>query len=421
MKLFFRCVAACAALSFLCTLPVVAQTQTLASGLVAARSTIFIQNGTLAGSGLQVLTTALDQAKFVAIGEDHFTQQIPLFATAVCREMAPKGLTSLALETSPAAAAFVTRTLGTANRREQMAELQRRFPWSIAFLNVQEENDFVENCFEATPGKNLAIWGLDQDFEGSAGWTLERMMQSSPGPKSRAAIAVMQHDEQAAGMEAVKTGNDAKLYLFSSTDAQMQSAGAAIKVDGTPSAQKMFEGMEQSRDIYKKQLINPPIANLDRITLLDQAFLANYHAASQSPSSQRILVKLGDTHMYRGMNEMHQLNLGDFLAELANGEGAQSLHIMVLGVEGEHVTYGPYGKPPVHFQAVTDQDASYRWLKAAVDARSEVAPDGPWTMYDLRQLRYRRLEGLTPDWERVIYGYDFLVLIPRLTPAHLLQ
>ncbi|HUZ03967.1 MAG TPA: hypothetical protein VMU62_01320, partial [Acidobacteriaceae bacterium] len=295
------------------------------------------------------------------------------------------------------------------------------FPWSVAFLNVQQENDFVENCFETTPGRNLAIWGLDQDFIGSTGWTLERMLQTSPGPQSLAAIHVMQHDEQAAEMEAVKTGNVAKLYLFTSTDAQMQNAAAAILADGTPATQKMFQGMEHSRKVYQLQQTDPSTANLLRITLLDQAFLANYHAASRPPSSQRILAKFGDTHMYRGMNEMHQLNLGDFLAELADGEGTNSLHILVLGVEGEHVMYGPYGKPPVHFQAVTDQDKSYRWLKTAVDARSEVAPDGPWTLYDLRQLRYRRLEGLTPDWERVIYGYDFLVLIPRLTPAHLLQ
>jgi hypothetical protein len=45
---------------------------------------------------------------------------------------------------------------------------------------------------------------------------------------------------------------------------------------------------------------------------------------------------------------------------------------------------------------------------------------GSWTLYDLRKLRFKHLD-LTADWERVVYGYDLLVIIPELTPAKLIQ
>ena len=57
--------------------------------------------------GATVLTTAMDEASFVAIGEGHLTQEIPRFTAAVCDETAPHGLSAMALETSPAAASFV--------------------------------------------------------------------------------------------------------------------------------------------------------------------------------------------------------------------------------------------------------------------------------------------------------------------------
>jgi hypothetical protein len=43
-------------------------------------------------------------------------------------------------------------------------------------------------------------------------------------------------------------------------------------------------------------------------------------------------------------------------------------------------------------------------------------PSG-WTLIDLRHLRFRKLSGAGPEWERMIDGYDFLVLMPEITPA----
>ena len=79
----------------------------LADALAAARYPLTVSNKGFSGVGATVLTTALDKASFVAIGEGHVTQEIPCFTAAVCDETAPHGLSAMALETSPAAASFV--------------------------------------------------------------------------------------------------------------------------------------------------------------------------------------------------------------------------------------------------------------------------------------------------------------------------
>jgi hypothetical protein len=90
---------------------------------------------------------------------------------------------------------------------------------------------------------------------------------------------------------------------------------------------------------------------------------------------------------------------------------------MVLGVAGEHATYSKFGQPSKHSAFVLDEDDDYKWLAPAVAARQDVSADGPWTLYDLRQLRFGRVAHLDPSWERAVYVYDLLVLIPEITPA----
>ncbi len=71
-------------------------------------------------------------------------------------------------------------------------------------------------------------------------------------------------------------------------------------------------------------------------------------------------MKFGDTHLYRGFNELHELNLGNFVAELADVSGSRSLHILVLGVAGEHAASSRYDQPFIHARFVMDEDLSYR-------------------------------------------------------------
>lgn len=47
----------------------------------------------------------------------------------------------------------------------------------------------------------------------------------------------------------------------------------------------------------------------------------------------------------------------------------------------------------------------------------KAANQGSRTLYDLRRLRFGHAADLDTNLERVVYGYDLLVLIPQITPA----
>jgi len=95
----------------------------------------------------------------------------------------------------------------------------------------------------------------------------------------------------------------------------------------------------------------------------------------------------------------------------------------VLGVRGTHAAFAGYAKPLSHDRFVMTDDPDYKWLEAAVGELLAPEPGSSGqtlTLFDLRMLRFRGID-LSPEWERVVYGYDLFVLIPELTPGSAIE
>jgi hypothetical protein len=263
------------------------------------------------------------------------------------------------------------------------------------------------------------MWGLDQEFVGSAGTLLDAMMSTEPGPKSRAAIAAAQVQERKADLEARRTGDPGKLFLLSSSDADVQSLTDAVAADGSAATKNLLHEFAESRAIYHLNAEGSPDSNRVRAELLKRHFLADYSALQTHVSDPRVLLKFGDYNMGKGFSSLHQRDLGNFVAELADGQGVQSLHILVLGARGTHAGFAGYMKPLVQQPFVITDDPDYKWLAPAVAAllpQQAGSPGKTYTLFDLRKLRFRGID-FSGDWERIVYSYDLFIFIPELTPA----
>ena len=106
------------------------------------------------------------------------------------------------------------------------------------------------------------------------------------------------------------------------------------------------------------------------------------------------------------------------VSEAAEGHQQKSAHILILGVKGEQAHFAGIGKPsqPGPFNLAADKDSDFLFLKPLFDTQVP----GSWTLYDLRSLRdgFSKYGKVDPELERVIFGYDFVVLIPDATPSH---
>jgi hypothetical protein len=295
-----------------------------------------------------------------------------------------------------------------------MVALTDRYPDSVAFLNVREENDLVEHCAEVSHNPNFKLWGLDQELMGSAGWLLDQILATRPSPAATAVLTRMKTEEQKDAALAKQTGDPTKVFLFAASEAQLSEVAAVLKRDGNAAANELFHELVESHEIYLKNMQGSPESNSQRASLLKQNFRRDFEAAASNSQRQRVLFKFGDWHLYKGINPLHERDLGNYIAEMADGQGSSSLHICILGAKGTHALYGGYNRPMKLEPFVMTEDDDYHWLKPVVDNQLPNA----WTLYNLRNLRFQKLGKVDPDMERVIYGYDLLVIVPEFTPAH---
>lgn len=389
----------------------VASPSPLEQKLRDSRFELHLENGEFTGSAAPVLEKAIAEAKYVLIGEDHLTREIPEFTSVVCAVMAREGLSAMAVEAGPQAAKFISSTFAKPDRVVLSAALLHQYPDSIAFLNMRQENDLAAHCAELA-GSKFRLWGLDQEFQGSAGWLLDEILATHPGPSASKALRRLQNEEQQAAALARQSGDSTKLFLVTVSDAELREASLALEHDGNPSANALFRELVGSHEIYAKALHDLPESVNERARLLKQHFRQDVEEAKLA-KSEKVLIKFGDYHLYKGFNLIHQRELGIYIAELADSEGSVSLHICVLGVKGVHRFYGGYERPTKLQHFVTDGDITYYWLKPAIDN----SLPGAWTLFDLRRMRFQNLGSVDPGMERLLYGFDLLVIAPELTPA----
>jgi hypothetical protein len=387
-----------------------AQDDKFAAKLMESRSQLSINDGRMTGNGADVVRSALDNAQYVLIGEDHGTSQIPAFTSAVCAILGPRGFHTMAVEAGPMAAALVQRGIGREDRREQIAASEKKYPDSIAFFNLQEELDMVTNCAQSARGQTFHLWGLDQEFMGSTGMTMARILQTHPQKEASAVAQRMLDENNAAVEKAAKSGNPGELLMMSAPNEEFTRLNELLQKEGNGDAQRLMHGLIESRQIYKDNMAAPSDSNRERALLMKQTFMQNYDLAGKG-SQPKVLMKFGDWHLYKGFNPLQNNDIGNFVTELADGQGTKALHIIILPVTGIRLRFAGISRPyaPETFNMLDDAD--YKFMKPFVDG----AGSEGWTVFDLRKLRGGAISN--PSLQRLVLGYDLLVLIPAATAS----
>ena len=406
------------ATSGLCqTSSVSSHTETLGDAIKTATLPITLTpEGGLSDTGGEMISEAVSHAAFVLLGESHFSRETPRFAAALCKAMHPD---AYAVEAGPYAAGYVQSILKSSERKTAMEERERTHPANMAFLDNEQENDLAAECVASGHGKDVALWGLDQEFLGAASILLEQMEQQPNGPKAQSGIRAALAKDKQAEARSRSTGDFMQLFLVSASDVEIADLQKALAIDGTQTSQQIMREMIKSRRIYLLNAAGSPDSNSERASLLKQHFIEDYRALKSSTPTPRVFLKFGDNHLWKGFNDLHQLDLGNYVAELALVEQRPSLHIQVIAARGTLASLGGFARPTKTETFVLADVPEYAWLKpvvAMLPTTSQRKSEG--IVFDLRKLRFRQL-AMSAEWQHLVYGYDLLVILPEFTPANL--
>jgi hypothetical protein len=387
------------------------------------RGAITVRDGKLAGPSAEVLRTAMAEAQFVALGEDHGIRQIPEFAAALCAELALHGFHHMGLEIGTYVAPDLEKMARSADGAKQLAEFEKKYPETIAFYNWQEEFAMLQKCETAASPGHMTIWGLDQEFMGATGFLADKILATNPGPEAKAAIETLLKETNDAHAAATKSGNPSDLLMMTAKQEELDHLRDLLKKQGKPEALRLFDAFLVSREIYQKNMSGDYYkSNRQRALLMKKNFSEPFAASSQSNGVlPKVFFKFGAYHMFRGINPLHSSELGNLIGEAAEANQFKSVHILIAGVKGEQLHFVGIGKPAeaVPLDLAGEKDSPFLFLKPLFDAQVE----NSWTLYDLRALRdgFSKYGKIDPELERVIFGYDFVVFVPDPKAAHVIQ
>jgi hypothetical protein len=334
-----------------------------------------------------------ERAQFFVFGEQHGIAEILELAAALHSELAKRGYTHTAMEVGPHSTEKVEKLIRSGPGALETYLKGADRGWLFPFLGWKEEVRLAEQYVRLSPSRD-ALWGIDQEFVGSAPILIELLAARQKNSAQRAALAQL---------TAAAAANPQLVRDFRSFD--LQPLTDAFRKD--PRALRIIEDYRLSGEIYGPFTVpgsNRYGANLTRENYMKRNFAAAFAKAEREEGRPpKVFLKIGANHAMRGFSATMVPALGNFLAEWGEPRGHAPLTVMVDCIAG------PAGSPC----------QPYFGTDHAIYAS---ASSDKYTAFDLRPLRaqLRSLGGLDAKTRDLIQAFDYYVLIrdvSRATPV----
>ncbi|TVZ51292.1 hypothetical protein [Dokdonia sp. Hel_I_53] len=146
-----------------------------------------------------------------------------------------------------------------------------------------------------------------------------------------------------------------------------------------------------------------------RVQLMKHNLMQNYKVIPKSKN----LYKYGANHLPKGESLLELQDIGSLINNIADSQFESSLHIMVIGKNGiqgvplngmENQKIDPNSDDLKHFKVFFDSMGESKWY---LFNNKEI----------LNKLISNKIKIENKTLERVIKGYDYVIVIPEITPA----
>jgi erythromycin esterase-like protein len=369
------------------------------------------------GPGWDLVEAEARSSEFVLLGEEHGTAEIPKLAGALFAAIRPAGFDTLGIEISPQIAEDLDRAARSGV--EGIKAFADEYPPGPAFYFWRTEAELIASVRASTTKDRPALWGIDYEVTGDRR-LIARLRQKAP-VAARPALEALDAASQKAWATWRSTHNPGALFTFSGDPELVRVVrkawpkpdedvlGILHTLEETLEVNRRFPGRFWESNERRSQLMR---ANL-------RAYLD--HAARQG-RRPKVMFKMGETHMMRGVTTTGNFDVGSMIVEAAELRGGKAFSVIAGGGRGSfHGVLNPTNMTtapaPV---SMLDDFMGLGFLTAAVTA------PGPQVV-DLRPLRpivanEKRLKTLNnPEGVRAIFAFDALLIWNGTTPAQMLR
>lgn len=383
----------------------------IAAAALQNRHQLIYRDGRFSGPAWDLLLAEGRAAHFFLIGEEHGIAENAKLAAALFQALAPAGYTRLGIEISPPLATEMDQVLrrgGVTALRRHLADAAN----AVAFFGMREEAELLAAARAAVPGARPALWGLD--YEVGADRKLIAMIKAAPKPAAaQRAVAALEAASTASWARYAETRGPQHIFSFAGDPALVQAVRSAWpKPD--PRSEWALTTLEETLAI-NRQFVGGDNhgSNVRRGQLLRSNFLRHWREV-RGAAAPRVMMKLGASHLIRGLSLTDTYDLGSLVPEVAEAEGRRSFSMLVLAGAGTRIARFN----PAQF---TYQPADAEPVLPGVEPLTAAAWPDQFTLLDLRPLRRlaRGVRGQVadPNLIRLIHGFDSMLLMSGSTPS----
>ena len=383
----------------------------LGAAIAANRMPLGFANYRFSGGGYDWLIERGSNAHAFLIGEEHGIAENPKLAAQLFTALVPQDYRHVAIEISPPMAAAVDAALA-ARKPADLHRLLTTPETRVAFLGMREEAEWLQQARAALPGSKPFLWGLD--YEVGADRHLIRLLKAQT--KSPAATAALQRLDDASTESWARydqTKNPKYIYSFAGDPKLVRDLRAAWpRADGD--SRLVMDTLEQTFAINALWVAGKGYeSNGARSANLRANLLRYWKSKERSDPDGRLLMKMGASHLVRGVNMSDVFDLGSLVPELLAAKGRTSFHMLVLpGPQSQTANLDP-----TKFRYVPGKRDQYG---KGMELFDEAVIPGTFTVFDTAPLRSIASsysgELALPIW-RVIHGFDAVLVMTGSTPS----
>ena len=362
------------------------------SSLVKENAKTFsIQNNQFVGDGWNQVLEEIKAHNNILIGEDHFFNEVPFFISKISSEVK---FDNYFCEIDPYSAEIIQEKIKTLSQ-QKLEQYTKMFSNTFSFYALEPEFELLKRFAVS----NTTIIGTDQIVLNADRLIFSELKKETKNMKALNIYSDIIKQSTVHFNQFIK-GNGSP-YIFSEDFNKNIDSLKILKLSSKE--QKIIEDIELSQQIYQTQNHNL------RVQLMKHNLVDNFNAFSNSKN----LFKYGATHMPKGESLLKNYDLGNLVSNIAESQFQTSLHIMIIGKSGLQGVPFKGMKP----QILDIESNDLKHYKIFFDATDK----NEWYVFNtkeiLKKAQSKRIEVGDKTLERVLKGYNYLIVIPEVTPS----
>lgn len=354
--------------------------------------TFNLNEGEFKGAGWDFIKEQLKQSQNVLIGEEHFSNEIPVFVQAIANEIA---FDNFYIEVDPYSTKIIKESIENFSE-DELKTFNKEYGGLFSFYALPSEYKLLNNLVKS--GVNLL--GSDQVIMYADRLIFQDLLKVTTNRKAKDIYKKVINESEIHLNKFFENPQNPMYFMTSDFKTKLNNL-KTLELSERESV--IIHDMLKSIEIYQTQ------NHKKRIQLIMRQLMVDYPQWKDSKN----LFKYGSTHMARGESLLTIYDIGNLIANITSSQEQKSFHMMIVGESGETGSaFKIFPSSPV--------DLNSEPLNSILPF-ANITEGNQWHMFDLLPLRKALNNGTLKieniNLQRIIKGYDALIIVPELTAS----